>query len=255
MSNFDRDGQLRAPSAESAARGAMTDADAPPSSRAVDAGSGFDAFVSYSRRDSDFCAILERHLRAYKPPSGLNLPQRRLSVFRDMNDLIGADYFTSIDGYLRGSKKLILVCSPQARESDYVNDEIRRFVDTRGGSNIIPIIVAGMPNNEARPEDRSVMASPDALCSTTGDLTARSINSTAAPTRQAGTPGGLAPLRRLLFALAVALTRRRDADLHLAAKAGTTSQRSHADDRAIGATRRDEHRHGYKEEATAGNSR
>jgi hypothetical protein len=137
----------------------------PQSSKAAKAESRADAFVSYSRRDSGFCAVLERYLRAYKPPGGLNLSQRRLSVFRDMSDLIGADYFVSIDGYLRGSRKLIVICSPNARNSDYINDEIRRFADARGANNIIPIIIGGIPNNEAKPDDQTAMAFPDALCS------------------------------------------------------------------------------------------
>jgi hypothetical protein len=43
----------------------------------------FDVFVSYSRKGRDFCALVEGSLRAYKPPSGLNLGQQRVSVFRD----------------------------------------------------------------------------------------------------------------------------------------------------------------------------
>jgi WD40 repeat protein len=125
--------------------------------------SEFDVFVSYSRRNSSFCAVLERSLRVYKPPGEPTLTQQRLSVFRDTSDLVGADYFVSIDGCLRGAKKLIVICSPDARSSDYVNDEIRRFVDARGADNIIPIIIAGLPNNEAN--DQAAMAFPDALCS------------------------------------------------------------------------------------------
>ena len=61
-------------------------------SMAADSASEFDVFVSYSRKDKDFCALLEGSLRAYKPPGGLNMGQRRLSVFRDTSDLLGADY-------------------------------------------------------------------------------------------------------------------------------------------------------------------
>ena len=40
-------------------------------SMAADSASEFDVFVSYSRKDKDFCALLEDSLRAYKPPGGL----------------------------------------------------------------------------------------------------------------------------------------------------------------------------------------
>jgi hypothetical protein len=132
---------------------------------AADTASEFDVFVSYSRRDKDFCALLERSLRAYRPPGELNLGQRRLSVFRDTSDLLGADYYASIERYLRGARKLIVVCSPDARSSPFVNDEIRRFVAARDPDHIIPIIVAGLPNNDAKPDEQAEMAFPDALCS------------------------------------------------------------------------------------------
>lgn len=134
-------------------------------SMAADTASEFDVFVSYSRRDKDFCALLERSLRAYRPPGELNLGQRRLSVFRDTSDLLGADYYASIERYLRGARKLIVVCSPDARSSPFVNDEIRRFVAARDPDHIIPIIVAGLPNNDAKPDEQADMAFPDALCS------------------------------------------------------------------------------------------
>jgi WD40 repeat protein len=133
-------------------------------STAANSAPEFDVFVSYSRKDKHFCALLERSLRAYKPPRGLDLA-RRLSVFRDTSDLVGTDYFVSIDGYLRRARKLIIICSPHARSSEYVNDEICRFVAARGTDNIIPIIIAGFPNNEAKPEEKAAMAFPDALCS------------------------------------------------------------------------------------------
>jgi WD40 repeat protein len=88
-----------------------------------------------------------------------------LSVFRDTSDLLGADYYESIERYLRGARKLIVVCSPDARSSPYVNDEIRRFVAARDADHVIPIIVAGLPNNDAKPAEQAEMAFPDALCS------------------------------------------------------------------------------------------
>ncbi len=72
-------------------------------------------------------------------------------MFRDTSDLLGADYYEFIERYLRGARKLIVVCSPDARSSPYVNDEIRRFVGIKDANHIIPIIVAGLPNNEAKP--------------------------------------------------------------------------------------------------------
>jgi hypothetical protein len=58
---------------------------------------------------------------------------------------------------------MILICSPHARNSSYVNDEIQRFVRTRGAENIIPILLSGIPNNEARSGQEYEKAFPDSL--------------------------------------------------------------------------------------------
>lgn len=124
------------------------------------------AFISYSRKDTPFARALEKALDNYKPPKIEGLPQQRLNVFRDENDLIGADYFKAIDGYISNSARLILVCSPRSGHSQYVNDEVKRFAEKNGAENIIPVIIDGIPNNEVEEgkgseEDK---AFPPALC-------------------------------------------------------------------------------------------
>lgn len=123
-----------------------------------------DAFISYSRKDKDFASKLEKTLEDYKPPKELKVPQRNLSVFRDEADFTGVDYEKSIEKHLKNSKKLIVICSPNACNSDYVNDEIRRFAKTRGSDHIIPVLLSGIPNNEVSPGQEDQMAFPEALC-------------------------------------------------------------------------------------------
>jgi WD40 repeat protein len=124
----------------------------------------YDVFISYSRSDIDFARALEKALEKFKPPAGLKVPHHRLNVFRDEGDLTGVDYFKSIEGYLNKSAKLIVVCSPNARKSEYVNDEIKRFADAKGAENIISVLYEGIPNNQAKPDQEQAMAFPDALC-------------------------------------------------------------------------------------------
>lgn len=124
----------------------------------------YDAFISYSRKDKVFAALLHKALGNYLPPRDLPLPHRRLQVFRDEADFTGTEYYQSVDRHLKESGKLILLCSPAARASEFVNDEISRFARARGAGNIIPLLVAGIPNNEATPEQSAQMAFPDALC-------------------------------------------------------------------------------------------
>jgi len=123
-----------------------------------------DIFISYSRKDKDFATRLENALENYRPPRGVELPLRNLVVFRDETDFTGVEYHQAIEQHLKSSKKMILICSPHARNSQYVNDEIRRFAKERGKENIIPVLFSGIPNNEAKPEQEEDKAFPEALC-------------------------------------------------------------------------------------------
>lgn len=139
--------------------------DDPPDPPAPE-GSRYDAFISYSRVDRGVADALERALEAYRPPPGVG-PDRRLRVFRDEGDLTGAEYGQAINEALRASDRLIVLCSPDARASRWVDDEIRRFLALRGPEHVVPVLVAGIPNNEGAPEDPR-LAFPEALMEAMG---------------------------------------------------------------------------------------
>lgn len=120
-----------------------------------------DVFVSYSRKDKAFVVAIEKALESYMPPRDLKVPQRHLVVFRDESDFTGGEYHTSLARHLQASSKIIVLCSPYARQSEYVNDEIRRFAGLRGAECMIPVLVSGLPNNEAKHEQDK--AFPEAL--------------------------------------------------------------------------------------------
>jgi WD40 repeat protein len=127
-----------------------------------------DVFVSYSRQESAFAKLLERKLEAFKPPKGLGLPARRLRVFLDTSDIRGEDYDQTIARELSLSRNLIVLCSPAARGSRFVDDEIRRYTAVRHEAgekpSVVPLLVDGIPNNEATtPEDEKLKAFPEAL--------------------------------------------------------------------------------------------
>lgn len=124
----------------------------------------FDAFLSYSRKDLRFAVELERALERYTPPREIRAERRPVAVFRDQDDLTGPEYYAAIDNHLTRSKKLVLICSPHSRASEYVNDEIRRFAAIHGSGGIIPVLLSGVPNNAARDGDANNLAFPDALC-------------------------------------------------------------------------------------------
>ncbi len=118
-----------------------------------------DAFISYSRKDAGFARRLEKALESYKPPKNLGVPIRYLDVFRDEADITGTDYYQSVERHLKDSRKLIVICSPNTRKSSiderrgvrYVDDEIRRFAAVKSVSDIVPVLLSGVPNNAAKP--------------------------------------------------------------------------------------------------------
>jgi hypothetical protein len=62
-----------------------------------------DAFISYSRKDRPFAALLQRTLGRYTPPRGLPVARRRLDVFRDEEDFTGTEYFLAVRRHLEGT--------------------------------------------------------------------------------------------------------------------------------------------------------
>lgn len=124
----------------------------------------YDVFVSYAREDIAFARALEQALEAYRPPADLAVPQRHLKVFLDVSDFTGVDYAKALDEHLDQSGTLVAVCSPDARASLFVDDEIRRFASRNDVGRVIPLLLRGTPNNEARTADDPAMAFPTALC-------------------------------------------------------------------------------------------
>ncbi|MFC1569124.1 TIR domain-containing protein [bacterium] len=126
----------------------------------------FDAFISYSREDIGFAKSLEDALENFKAPKGLRLLREHLNIFRDESDMFGTEYFHSIEKHLRNSRNLIVICSPSARKSKFVNDEIIRFSAVNPMGRIIPIILKGIPNNEVKTVKEKSFCFPESLLKT-----------------------------------------------------------------------------------------
>ena len=124
----------------------------------------YSAFISYSRADERFAARLERVLERYLIPRALRRRQRRLCVFRDVHDAVVGELSEVLETALDDSEHLIVVCSPAARASEYVAQEIAYFARNNGASCILPVLVAGRPNPEVSADDPvQDQAFPEAL--------------------------------------------------------------------------------------------
>lgn len=113
------------------------------------------AFISYSHSDEAWARWLQRALEGYRPPKSLrqsqpSLPARLFPIFRDRDELAsGGDLSESIRKAMDDSDALIVICSPAARGSHWVNEEIRRFRGSGRGHRIFCLLVAGSPDPHA----------------------------------------------------------------------------------------------------------
>jgi len=67
--------------------------------------------------------------------------------FRDDDDLAGASSLgAALTGAIDDSENLIVICSPYAAKSKWVNEEVIRFKSRRDPSKVFAIIIDGEPN-------------------------------------------------------------------------------------------------------------
>jgi len=114
------------------------------------------AFISYSSRDKKFAHWLHRSIETYgipvqfvshDTPAGEPAPRRFRPLFHDRSELpASADLGAKIEEALRASRYLIVVCSPHAAASKWVNKEIETFQRLGRQNQILSIIVEGQPN-------------------------------------------------------------------------------------------------------------
>lgn len=112
------------------------------------------AFISYSHRDAEWGKWLHRSLERYRVPRRLVgrttaagiVPLRISPVFRDREELPTATNLGRvITSALEQSAALIVICSPSAAQSRWVNEEIRTFQRLGREERIFCLIVAGEP--------------------------------------------------------------------------------------------------------------
>ncbi len=114
------------------------------------------AFISYSHADMKVARWLHRAIENYRVPSGLvgtagdrgPIPARLRPIFRDEDELAGAaELGPKLQGALARSDALIVICSPTAARSVWVDKEIRSFKRCNPGAPVFALIAAGVPGD------------------------------------------------------------------------------------------------------------
>jgi WD40 repeat protein len=138
----------------------------------VEPGFKYWAFISYSHRDRAIAQWLHHALESYRVPRRLvgksgaygPLPRRLYPVFRDRDELpSSSDLSAAIESALRASRSLIVIASPHAAVSRWVDEEIRRFRALGRGARVLCLIADGEPHAARHPGSGQLECLPPAL--------------------------------------------------------------------------------------------
>jgi hypothetical protein len=156
------------------------------------------AFISYSHADTDWARWLHRALESFPIDKDLvgretatgAIPPSLRPIFRDRDDFTaGHTLNEQTRPALDASAALIVICSPSAAKSHYVNEEIRAFKSLHPKRPVVPLIVDG------KPHDRELECFPSAIkfkLDATGRVTKKAIEVLGADARDEGDGKALA---------------------------------------------------------------
>ncbi len=117
----------------------------------------YNAFISYKHAPNDIkiAESIQRDLEHFHIPSKIKKKtgmKRIQRIFRDKDDLpMTSDLSVTISEALMNSDYLIVICSPEAKQSIWVDREIRFFLQSHTRNEILTVLTSGEPN-ESIPE-------------------------------------------------------------------------------------------------------
>ena len=109
----------------------------------------YQAFLSYAHADEAIASRLHKALEAFAVPKSLSakFPNGLKPIFRDTTELTAHhDLSEKIREAVLASKFLIVLCSPAAKISHWVNEEIRLFRRLHGEASILCCLLEGTPD-------------------------------------------------------------------------------------------------------------
>ena len=118
----------------------------------------YDGFISYSHAaDGQLAPALQRGLQLLAKPWN---SRRALRIFRDETGLsTDPNLWSAIERALDDSKWFILLASPASAQSQWVNKEIIRWIDTKSVNHILPVVTDGTWDWDATAGDFTVESS------------------------------------------------------------------------------------------------
>ncbi len=120
----------------------------------MDNGFRYWAFLSYSHADRRAAERLHRALEGYRIPPRLvgqagplgPVPKRLQPVFRDRDELTASGHIGEVvEAALAASRSLIVLCSPDAAKSRWVDAEIKEFQRLHPTAPVLCVLLGGEP--------------------------------------------------------------------------------------------------------------
>lgn len=111
----------------------------------------WDICVVSARSDEETAKTLAESIRNYRLPSGIASPQSDKDHRRILLDTQETDFDKKVREQLDSSRFLVLLCSPDAKNSVPVNQRLTAFYGTHDRDRMIAVIVRGEPE-DAFPE-------------------------------------------------------------------------------------------------------
>jgi tetratricopeptide (TPR) repeat protein len=130
------------------------------------------AFLSYSHQDAAIADWLHEALEEFRVPPRLigkltehgPVPKRLAPIFRDRQELAAAsDLSEEIEEAIAGSRFLVVLCSPAAARSKWIDKEISCFKRLHREDRIFAAIIDGAPFASDDPERSAEECFPNAL--------------------------------------------------------------------------------------------
>jgi hypothetical protein len=114
------------------------------------------AYLSYAHDDDFWARRVHRTIETFRVPrqlrgqtvAGQEVGARLRPLFRDREELASSgDLRASLEEALMNSSALIVLCSPAAAKSSWVDKEVKAFVAKNGKRRVFPMILSGEPNS------------------------------------------------------------------------------------------------------------
>jgi len=130
------------------------------------------AFLSYSHQDGAIADWLHEELEEFRVPPRLigkltehgPVPKRLAPIFRDRQELAAAsDLSEEIEEAIAGSRFMIVLCSPAAARSHWIDKEIACFKRLHREDRILAAIINGEPFASDNPDRAAEECFPQAL--------------------------------------------------------------------------------------------